>query len=538
MRSLLLLAENRSTLSLAGRPVDVLVAAEEIDDQDLAEVEPREALSRLYVLDGQQRLTSLVRVFSNISRTKVYYVDLIKVLESFGPNATEDADWIISRGRGVKEPALAKNRGHLIRADIVLDVKRSSLYLDEFIDELETSDLPLAFQKGISEAEQKKNRREAKAVLVQVFETIRNYRVPAIVIDRDSPLSAICRIFETINSTGRKLTTFDLAVASFYPEPDLRTLWEESLERSHILRRYEIDGERILQLLVLLSKTDGVPKDATRSAILGLASDRTYVRDNWIHAESSLKAALEWVERQGARPQCLPQEAVVISLAAFLGTDGVRDWLRRTPGANAQLEKWYFSQVLQAGARAASNYRISKEYETLLDWYRGGALVAAHVRLTVDELVNLATSDNRYKAIFCLLIRDVKMDFRNHEPLGQERIEDHHIYPRSLASKAKLNKRKLDGIANRLPTSFTTNRSLSNERPQHYMKELLQSPAAGITARVLADGGFSQPLDPDKLTVENFDSFIAERAQRLLDKVGGELNGLLLRSNDENEPDE
>ena len=54
-----------------------------------------------------------------------------------------------------------------------------------------------------------------------VFEAIRKFSIPFVALDNDAPLESVCRVFETINSTGTRLTTFDLAVARYYPEPDL-----------------------------------------------------------------------------------------------------------------------------------------------------------------------------------------------------------------------------------------------------------------------------------------------------------------------------
>lgn len=536
--SLLLLAENRSTLQLAGRPIDALLAAEETGRDD-TESPPMvgSGPTRFHVLDGQQRLTSLVRVFANMSPKKVYYVDLAKMLESFGPEATEEADWLISRSRP-RDPKPTKERGRLVRADVILDVMKTSLHLDEFIDEIPTEDLPIVF-RGNDAKEDKLKRREAKATLVQVLETIRNYRVPAIVIDRESPLSAICRIFETINSTGRKLTTFDLAVAGFYPEPDLRERWDKTLERYPRIKSYALDGERVLQLLVL-RKADREKTNlaATRNAIMALTKARDYVEAEWDGAARALDRALEWAEAQGARPPSLPQEPVVVSIACLLHADGAETWLNRTAGAFGQLQRWYFAKILQSGAKgAASNYNIGRDLHDLLAWYRDGRpLPATKVRLSPGDVATLLPSDVRYKAIFSLLVRDVKSDLRTQGPLGMdEEVEDHHLFPRSFRQRHKLDKRKLDGIANRIPVSKATNIQISDRPPAEYLQEILRSEAKGPLRSVLAAAGF-EPFENDlslldQLQVGRFDMFIAARANRLLEMIEREL-GMLLDRND------
>jgi hypothetical protein len=529
--SLLLLAENRSALQLAGRPIDAIVEEEETGVDPTTADEPLATPMRFHVLDGQQRLTSLVRVFANVSPKRVYYVDLVKVLESFGPDRTEETDWLVSRARP-KDPKLAKDRGKLVRSDVLLDVKKSSLYLDEFIDEVQQEELPAAFRAADDKTRRAK-RREAKATLAQVFETIRNYRVPAIVIDRESPLSAIGRIFETINSTGRRLTTFDLAVASFYPEPDLRTLWEETLRKYPRIQRYEIDGERVLQLLVLHDN-----REATRNAILGLTTKREYVLREWDNVAAAIDRALKWAEDHGARPPALPQEPTVIGIASLFYSKDAEHWLKRTAGAFAQLERWYFSKILQPGAKAASNYNIGKDHKALLEWSQGGAsLPITPVRLSPNTLASIQPSDVRYKAIFSLLVREVKQDIKTQASLTSDvPVEDHHLFPRSFRKRHNLDKKHLDGIANRLPVTKETNQQFSDRPPQEYFKEILRVPARGPVTETIRRAGLGEVQSNEsfleRMSEERFEAFIQERARQLLEMIARVLNGALQSDED------
>jgi hypothetical protein len=432
----------------------------------------------------------------------------------------------------------------LIRTDVILDVKKASLYLDEFVDEVPTSDLPEAF-RGATDKEQRAKNREAKATLTEVFETIRNYRVPAVVIDRESPLSAICRIFETINSTGKRLTTFDLAVATFYPQPDLRELWDDTTRNLRRLRQYDIDGERILQLIVLKeADRERTNLAATRNAVLGLTKKRDLVRDQWSEAARAIDRALEWAEHQGARPPSLPHEPTIMSLACLYFTDGAEEWLRRTAGSGAQLERWYFSKILQAASRAASNYNIGRDYGDLRAWFREGTpLPVVRVNLSAADVAQLSPSDVRYKAIFSLMVREMKYDIRSQAILATvDQVEDHHVFPRSFKKNHRLSERKLESIANRLPISKDSNLQISNRPPQEYFEQILKSGARGSVVTVLERAGFGVIPESNEqflttLSVSGFEMFIASRAERLLDMIQRVLNGALSRGA-ELEPDE
>ncbi len=148
-------------------------------------------------------------MFLQASPRDVYFFDL-KRLRDFNDSPTR-TDWIIKRERSDK----AADR--YLRSDSIIDRQRCQVLVEEYF---ETNDEDLRGDRP--------RQREASARVNSIFETIRNYQVPYVVIDRSESLEAICRIFETINSTGTRLTTFDLAVARFFPEPDLQSLLDES----------------------------------------------------------------------------------------------------------------------------------------------------------------------------------------------------------------------------------------------------------------------------------------------------------------------
>ena len=115
----------------------------------------------------------------------------------------------------------------------MLDQQKTDVYVSGY--EKILRDFP-HFQQSKSEA------RKTAAKIKGVFETIRKYQSCSD-LQRDAGVESVCRVFETINSTGTRLTTFDLAVARFYPDPDLRGLWQQTLIDHPVLKEFEVDGE-------------------------------------------------------------------------------------------------------------------------------------------------------------------------------------------------------------------------------------------------------------------------------------------------------
>lgn len=296
--SLLLLQETIPTEPfLSSRPIDAVIGESDGDDSERDDSpQPAFPPAVYYVLDGQQRLTSLVRVFLQASKESVYYFDLDKLLETDAGDRNASA-WVVRRNAGRKLPV------RYMRSDAIADDERCVVLAQEYF---ESSHEPL---KGDRPAQ-----RKAVAKVNRVFETMRNYQIPLVIVDRGDSTEAICRIFETINSTGTRLTTFDLAVARFFPRPDLHDLWQQSKAKHSVLERFSAEGERVLQIVAILSGYEQRSYvEPTRGTLLNLTGQD--ILNRWDDCAEALAQTLDWVEAHGAVPGLLSNDALLVPLA-------------------------------------------------------------------------------------------------------------------------------------------------------------------------------------------------------------------------------
>lgn len=508
--SLLLLQETiPSDPFLSSRQIDAVICESECEDvngEDLSQ--PAFPPAVYYVLDGQQRLTSLVRVFLQASHESVYYFDLDKLLETESSDRNA-SNWVVRRNWGRKLPT------RYIRSDAIADDERCSILAQEYF---ESSYEPL---KGNRPAQ-----RKAVAKVNRVFETMRNYQIPLVIVDRGDSTEAICRIFETINSTGTRLTTFDLAVARFFPKPDLHNLWQQSKVKHPVLERFVAEGERVLQIVAITSGYEQRSYiEPTRGTLLNLTGKD--ILDRWDNCAESLAQALEWVEAHGAVPGIQSNDALLVPLAYFLG-NVTAQWKTQNPSFNTILERWYFSHALQQGARQASNYKIGQTVSSLHRWLVDAQLPEnPRVRLDQAEVLKLAKTDARYQAILALLRWKGGNDLWTEEPLKPDDVEDHHIFPAALSKRYAIPRRLLDSVANRLLVSRATNRNLSDRLPSDYIGRLLREAerSGTLSAKVDQLQGACLPLDLDietslnKLDPTTIASFLEQRASLILKRV-------------------
>jgi hypothetical protein len=526
--SLLVLAKS-SEVQLQSRSVEASIVN---DDPDYIDNPDESGQEIHYVLDGQQRLTSIARVFLNANSSKNYYFDLRKIYEGFDD---EETAWVVVRQKGKNDPD-RKDNNRLLRADIVLDQRKTDIYVTEYIED--SGDISKLIDNRPAQ-------REAAARIKGIFEVIRKYQVPIVMLDRDAPLESVCRVFETINSTGTRLTTFDLAVAKFFPEPDLREFWNETKQQCPELSDFDVNGERVLQVLALWdAKINNRALDPTRSVLLSL--DRNFISKNWQTAAKSLSNAYKWASRNGATPTNLPNHGILAVIATFnivcsdFANKPMSSW-------QAVLKRWYFSKILEPGAKQASNYRIGKDFTMLVKYAEDDIpLEFPVIHLNVERLIQInKPTDTRYKSLQCIMATTATVDLVDGSILDKD-LEDHHIFPRSLRKKIDKSDpalKNIESIVNKLIISKATNRNLSDKLPNDYFSELqTMAKENGIIPDIskrlrdcLIPGDLESLSFSRQFELANFNIFLENRAELLLQKVQ-EVIGDSLKASDD--PDE
>jgi hypothetical protein len=502
----LLLLEPSPEIRLSTRSLQVAVLESDLSQEiPISESEINETIiedltseaQELLILDGQQRMTSIVRVLLNANPNKTYWFDLQDLYDSF---EEERSDWIRKTPGRAKD--MTRNNGRWIRADLVLEAEEQKYVIDYFLSFFghERDKAMLAIQK-----------------VNRIFETIRNYEVPYILLEGQEGIEAICRIFETINSTGTRLTTFDLAVARYFPDPDLRDMYESARASHPVLSDFEVDGERILQTIVLLEKNT----EPSRSKQLGLTRDD--IHRYWDKAVTALVAAIKWAQTEcGLEPRYYVGESQLVALAGVLAGLSPAEQKKFLVEKRDQLVQWFFSNVLQSGFRA-TNYRIFTHYKSLQKLLEEGEIPGDDmptVKLDLESLIGLTKSDNRYKAILALLRRLVSEDFYSGSKIESDSLEMHHIFPRSFGAK-----KQVDSIANLVPLTRESNQLLSNRNPSEYIPELRERLGVDIANQRLALALFPVHFAPDgnlkpfTLSDDQYEPFLRERGRLILKKI-------------------
>jgi hypothetical protein len=201
------------------------------------------------VLDGQQRLTSCYRAFTNSFNVAKYpgryYFHYGRFLEKPGLRNSEVEELVLFvREKDVRLtlPNTANEQANaLFPLDIIFQSPRGTDYSKWLSD--------FTFSKAVGDKATFDSLSQSQSDFIRRFiEKITGYQVHYEEIKKGTSSDVICTVFETINTTGKRLTVFDLLVARCYPSGmNLREMLESALDRVSI-KLFDPDGEVSRQL--------------------------------------------------------------------------------------------------------------------------------------------------------------------------------------------------------------------------------------------------------------------------------------------------
>ena len=338
--------------------------------------------AQYYVLDGQQRLTSIYHVLSDRSDV-VYFVNLD------ADDAAAEATFFWAKRDKQNAP---RSSGTFTVAALLDDAAfRSTL-----------GDLPSTRVAQLRRARQKK--------LGYLLGD--QYRTSATLMRKGIELEALARIFETINRTGVKLDAFDLMVSVLYPKGfHLRDRWDEAVSNNPILSEMNTGGLEILKLVALWRRDEDENSRSPRRVegvrqrdFLNIPGG--FVIDRWDSAVTGFCRGLKMLRSDfGVHTgDSKPSDAMVLTLAYELGVKGIN---------LSEIRRWYWQAIVDQRYAQGANTQI------LTDLRQWPAIVGNHRNL--EDLLRGSLNDPaRRNRILRLGIQGLLIMRRARDPVTSE----------------------------------------------------------------------------------------------------------------------
>lgn len=484
------------------------------------------------VLDGQQRLTSGIHLFYPTGKRQ-YYIDLNKVLllveesELDLKNESDVAAFCSSMdyedGYLVSKPAVADPRSLLVNNDllctaIVTNAVSFNMAANDYIAS-------------------KPDRVDLMLRLIQPhFSLTTNDAVPHINIDEKTSISAISRIFTTLNTTGQMLTPFELVVASLFPyKIDLQREVNDYRSEGVYYPQMDSTGEILLQTIAMMAGVDQKKSNLPKHI-------------NEVNYTQHKQSAFRELERLGRflsdnlgcglniTGNLVPYDAIYAPMAMALqhvhnkGLTGLD-----LADAHRKLKLWFAASALTQRYQEGVHNKQSRDLKDVVAWIDG--------KITKIDWIADARTPSLFNKSFdgaigkfiqcCINYRDARDPVVTAHKVGFRSdamtTEKHHIYPsKFIQHLSGWDKKhdKSDTLLNMMFVERETNKRWLNHDPRNHINEALKS----LSPEALLEIYQLQFIGPDGLallqnpvkTKEQFYSFTGYRQDAIRNWIEGQ----------------
>lgn len=436
-----------------------------------------------YVLDGQQRLTSIFSVFQTELKPKedsnwqdIYYI--------IGNNKHE---------QDLKFIPMAKDNVDKNKYFPINTLFDSVLYrkATEFLND------------------------EQKKEVDKLQEKFKEITIPVQLMETDDK-SIVAIVFERINRAGVPLGSFQLLTAwSWSTDFDLQ---EKLDDLSAELSGCGFEGLSEDQNLLMKCFTGYILGDTSPSAVMNLSGEK--IRDNFNKIENGLKATIDFLhnELNIYSLAYLPYPAMIIPFVKFFATDKVNGKLY-TDKQRKQLVRWFWRNC------------FSRRYSSgVNDAHKTDILLMNKLKENEDtdispfncELDNSFFTNNSFnissvnsKTFIVMLasnkpisfISGAKVDLSKTLKLSSSK-EFHHIFPVKYLQKTGKTKKEIYQLANFCFLNNADNQKIKDKSPEVYAKLLNEDRKNEILKAALC---------PQDTFYIDYNNFIEKRKNILLE---------------------
>ena len=402
-----------------------------------------------YVLDGQQRITSLFAAYLGAHIQKIgekKITDYGSIVVNLDADINDNDEQVIT-----EEPIGNK---HISLCDVLnFSYSKAKELSDKFSEEdLEKiNDYSTAFK---------------------------TYEFSTVVLRKEDIDSAI-EVFTRINTGGQTLTLFEIMSAKTYDEPqhfDMQVNWENFIKELKDVKYEGISSSVVLSLLaLLLSRT----KECKRKTILAL--DKQSIIDSWDSVISALKDSVDYFRTTYRIPvsQLLPYDSLLVPFAYFFHVN------KDKPNGDQRkyLEEFFWRISLSSRYSSATESKLAQDIKRIDQILAGYRPDYSDIKIYLDSPQTLIdtsfSAGNSYcKAVLCLLAYQEPKDFQDN---GKVILDNswlkvassknyHHFFPKAyLKNNTVLNSNSLMNIT--FVSDQLNKRKIGAKAPSQYIAD-------------------------------------------------------------------
>ncbi len=446
-----------------------------------------------YVLDGQQRITSLFAAYLGAQ------------IQKTGEKKVTDYSGIVVN--------LDKNPGE--NDDQIITVEPTGEKYIPLFDVLNFS-----FRKAKERSEEFS---EDELDLIDAYSTaFKTYEFSTVVLRKEDIDSAI-EVFTRINTGGQTLTLFEIMSAKTYDEEqkfDMQAKWEAFIKELEAIKYEGVSSTVILSLLSLaLSRT----KECKRKTILAL--DKQAIIDNWEDAISALKDSIDYFRATYRIPvsQLLPYDSLLAPFAYFFFLN------KEKPESDQRkyLEEYFWRMSLSYRYSSSTESRLAQDIKRIGLILKNQRPDYSDIKVDLDSPkalieTNFSAGNSYCKAVLCLLAYQEPKDFQDNGKIILDNSwlkiasskNYHHFFPRKyLENKEVANSNSLVNIT--FVSDRLNKRTIRARAPSSYIGDFSDENSAinkALNSHFIDINGFGIESD-------DYDTFLKARARLIFNEL-------------------
>ncbi len=445
-----------------------------------------------YVLDGQQRITSLYAAFLGAKIQKVgekKITDYTQIFVDLDKDINENSDQVVTS---------EKPSGNYISLSDVLN------FMDKMTE----------IKDSYSDDDFRKIHSYSRAFDTYDFSTV---------LLRKEDLDSAIEVFTRINTGGQTLTLFEIMSAKTYDETrnfDMQAKWEDLLLELKDIKYEGISSTLVLSLLALiLSNT----KECKRKTILKLSKQE--IIDTWDDVISSLKSSIDYFRTTYRIPvsQLLPYDSLLVPFAYFFY------YKKEKPQAEQRkyLEEFFWRVSLSFRYSSSSESKLAQDIKRIDLILKNQRPSYSEMKVYLDspqDLIdtNFSAGNSYCKAILCLLAYQEPKDFQDN---GRVILDNswlkvassknyHHFFPKAfLKNKTTMNSNSLMNIT--FVSDHLNKRKIGAKAPSVYINDFKdENPSINksLNSHFIDINGFGIESD-------DYEVFLQERSQLIFSEL-------------------
>lgn len=422
-----------------------------------------------YVLDGQQRLSTLYGVFHSDAPT-----DDAELAARFSVSFVPQTEEFV----------------HQSAAD-----PNASINLRNILD---TTKLLPELQRFGTEDQKK---------IAFLTERFKDYEFPVVTI-RDRTNQEVCRVFQRINSSGTSLSTLELLAAWTWSEQfDLRNEIEALLARLADKGYEDLSETEVMRCLASIVReeieTDALVDEPPDRLIAGMSK-----------LKQAMFAAIDFLEAEVKVKNIVfvPFPIMIVPLVTFFA-----ETLKPSAAQRSALSRWFWYCAFTQRYKAGTNRFVMEDILSMKRLAKGEQVFDT-LAATVDRGLFRKTwriNSTIAKATICLLAQFSPRTFLSGTPidLGETLAaynarEFHHIYPKAHLAAQGIPFHESNVIANICMLTQHDNVTISDKSPQQYFELIPAKIRNDVFERAIVPEEFRDGSKP-------FADFVSGRAEAL-----------------------